>query len=111
MNARVLLGAELSTHCEGGHAVGVKIQGCVFENCSFKYRYGQYGRGCISIKSQVFDNAVNRGIAIKDNEFIGSDRAVEICNAEDVILRNNLYRSIREKIVLYKRSVHNIKII
>lgn len=108
MNAGILMGAELSTHCEGGHAINVKIKGCIFENCGFKARYGQYGRGCISIKSQGFDSAVNKNIAIEDNKFIDSERAIEICNASEVILKNNSYKNIRERVFIDKKSVNNI---
>lgn len=111
MNAGILLGAELSTHCEGGHAINVRINKCVFDNCGFKARYGKRGKGCISIKSQGFDNTANKNITIENNKFLSSLRAVEICNAENVILKNNLYYNIEEEVMIDKASTHNINIL
>lgn len=101
MNAGILMGAELSTHCEGGHAENIKIDKCVFENCGFKCRYGKYGKGCISIKSQGFDDKVNRNITIENNRFSRSQTAIEICNAENVIIKDNEYTGI-DKIIMHE---------
>lgn len=89
MNAGILMGAEFDTHCEGGHAVNVKITGCNFDNCGFNPRYGEYGCACIAIKSQGFDGPYNQKITIENNKFINSQRALEISDSKEVKLRNN----------------------
>lgn len=97
MNAGILMGAEFDTHCEGGHVINAKIEDCVFENCGFKPRYGEYGCGCIAVKSQGFSGMYNKNISIEGNCFKDSQRAVEINDADGVVLSGNQFYNIGEK--------------
>lgn len=100
MNAGILVGAELSTHCEGGHAAGVRISNCSFENCGFKPRYGKHGIGCIASKAQGFTEAVNKDLVIENCAFANSARAIELCNVQNVSIRNCQYHEIGEEVFL-----------
>lgn len=108
MNAGILIGAEFDTHCEGGHGEDIYIHDCTFRNCGMKERYGKYGRGCISIKSQGFSGAVNKRITIKDNMFEDSDRALEIRDAYHVEISGSQYRNIRETVLVDKMTTEQI---
>lgn len=109
MNAGILIGAEFDTHCEGGHGDGVRIRHNVFRKCGTKARYGKYGRGCVAVKSQGFHLPVNRDIVITDNVFAESDRALEIRDAKNVVIKNNEYRAVREEIFVDAESTENIE--
>ena len=110
MNAGVLIGAEFDTHCEGGHGEDIYIHNCTFRNCGTKERYGKFGRGCISIKSQGFSAPVNKRIKIKNNVFESSDRALEIRDVQNGEISGNQYRNIREDIFAEKETVENVLI-
>lgn len=110
MNAGILIGAEFDTHCEGGHGEDIYIHDCTFRNCGTKERYGKFGRGCISIKSQGFSAPVNKRIRIKNNTFEASDRALEIRDVQDGEIAGNQYRNIRESIFVEEETVENIRI-
>lgn len=108
MNAGILIGAEFDTHCEGGHGVNIKIHNNIFTNCGTKARYGEYGRGCIAIKSQGFSAPLNRNIRIDSNLFASSERALEIRDAANVEITGNTYRDISEKIFIDPESTEKI---
>lgn len=110
MNAGVLLGAELSTHCEGGHATGVTIRGCTFQNCGFRPRYGEFGCGCVAVKSQGFDGPYNRDIFIENNTFLDSQRALEIRDAKNVRVTGNHYRGILKRCLIDEATTEDIQI-
>lgn len=110
MNAGILLGAELSTHCEGGHATNVVISRCTFTNCGFKPRYETFGCGCIAVKSQGFDGPYNKNITIEDNLFQDSGRALEIRDADGLYARRNRYVRIGERILLDRRTTKNVSL-
>lgn len=110
MNAGILIGAELDTHCEGGHGVNVVIKNNVFSNCGTKARYGEYGCGCIAVKSQGFDTPVNQNIIIENNIFKNSKRALEIRDAREVKISNNQYENIQEKIAIEEKSTKGIRL-
>lgn len=110
MNAGTLIGAEFDTHCEGGHGEDIYIHNCTFRNCGTKERYGKFGRGCISIKSQGFSAPVNKRIKIKNNVFESSDRALEIRDVQNGEISGNQYRNIREAIFVEKETVENVLI-
>ena len=110
MNAGVLIGAELSTHCEGGHGVNVEIVGNLFFRCGTKPRYGEFGKGCIAVKSQGFHGPVNQNLRIHGNLFCDSQRALEIRDARNVEIRDNLYERIEEPVLIEKETteaIHN----
>lgn len=109
MNAGILIGAEWSTHCEGGHGEDIWIHDCEFENCGFYPRYGTYGCACIAVKSQGFSGPVNRGIVIEDNLFCGSKRALEICDAQKVRIAGNRYENIGERLWVEEKSTKQVK--
>lgn len=96
MNAGILLGAEFDTHCEGGHAVDVKIRGCTFRHCGFKPRYGAFGCGGIAIKSQGFHGGYNQHILIEENEFRDCKTAIEIRDSWDVTVQNNTFYNVEQ---------------
>lgn len=106
MNPGVLLGAEMPTHAEGGHAVNILVKGCAFDNCGFFPRYDTVG--CIGIHSYGFDAPLNREILITDNDFQNADCAVHIKTARNVVIWNNRYKDIRERLRLDTASTHSI---
>ncbi|MDF2473033.1 MAG: hypothetical protein K0R21_815 [Anaerocolumna sp.] len=110
MNAGILMGAEFDTHCEGGHAVNVKISECTFDNCGFKPRYGDFGCGCIAIKSQGFQEPLNQHILIEKNQFLNSKIALEIRDAQDVQIRNNYFDNITNRYIIEEISTKDIAI-
>lgn len=110
MNAGILMGAELDTHSEGGHAINIVIRGCEFDNCGFKPRYGRFGGACIAIKSQGFNDPHNRNVLIEGNLFKNSSIAVEVRDASDVLIRSNSYEEIRERYVIDSETTAGIRI-
>jgi hypothetical protein len=94
MNAGILMGAERDVHGEGGHAVNVEVTDCLFDNCGFRPRYGTMGGACIAVKSQGFQEPLNRQIRIEGNRFRNSQVAVEVRDAGDVLIRDNRYENI-----------------
>ena len=110
MNAGILLGAELDTHSEGGHAINIVIKGCKFDNCGFKPRYGRFGGACIAIKSQGFNDPHNRNVLIEGNTFRNSSIAVEVRDASDVNIRANSYEEIMERYVIDSATTSDIRI-
>lgn len=110
MNAGILMGAELDTHSEGGHAINIVIKDCRFDNCGFKPRYGRFGGACIAIKSQGFNDPHNRNVLIEGNLFRNSSIAVEVRDASDVLIRSNIYEGIRERYVIDSETTTDIRI-
>ena len=94
MNAGVLIGDELSTHCESGHGRDIRIVRCSFDDIGFKPRYGQKGCAAVAVCSQGFDTPVNAGVTVTENTFSNCARAVEIHTAKAVTLRKNRYHGI-----------------
>lgn len=89
MNPGILLGAELPTHSEGGHASDIVIKDCEFDRCGFFPRYG--AAGCIGIKSSGFQGKYNKHIIIEGNVFKNSNIGIHAADADDVYLLNNTY--------------------
>lgn len=110
MNAGILMGAELDTHSEGGHAVNIVIRGCRFDNCGFKPRYGRFGGACIAIKSQGFNDPYNRNIILEGNSFHRSSIAIEVRDASNVVMRSNIFEDIIERHVIDSSSTSDIRI-
>lgn len=110
MNAGILMGAEFDTHCEGGHAVNVKITDCLFDHCGFKPRYGEFGCGCIAIKSQGFEEPLNQHITIERNQFLNSKIALEIRDAQDVLMKENRFENIKHSYIIEEKSTKDIVI-
>ena len=108
MCAGVLIGAELDTHCESGHGRNIRIAGNTFRNIGFKPRYGRYGCAAVATKSQGFSGPYNRNIIIENNSFENCNVAVELWDAADVIVRNNRYARIRQRIVADGATTINI---
>lgn len=92
MNPGVLLGAELPTHSEGGHATDIVIKGCTFDNCGFFPRYG--AAGCIGIRSSGFSGRYNRDIMILDNVMKNSEIGVHAIDADRVRILDNTFESV-----------------
>jgi len=92
MNPGVLLGAELPTHEEGGHATNIRIESCEFDNCGFFPRYQT--EGCIGIHSVGFNLPVNREIVITNNLFRNAAKAVDVKTASQVRISGNSYEHI-----------------
>lgn len=109
MNAGILLGAELATHCESGHVSDVTIRNNVFRNIGFRPRYGPYGCACIGVKSQGFQDALNQGILIEDNEFYNSICAIELNDVRNVEIHGNYFHQIQTPIKENKETTENIR--
>ncbi|MBC2595575.1 hypothetical protein H5P28_15010 [Ruficoccus amylovorans] len=107
MNPGVLLGAELPTHCEGGHATNVLIDSCLFDNCGFFPRYKD-AAGCVGIYSYGFDAPYNHDISITNNTFRNARTAIKIRTARDVRIWNNHYENIGERLIVDKNSSRDI---
>lgn len=105
MNAGVLIGAELDTHCESGHADRVLIRNNRFHNIGFKPRYREYGCACIAVKSQGFEGPFNRRIRIENNRFENSGCAIELNDCREVVIKNNEYYAISNKLKINETSV------
>ncbi|MBW7453782.1 right-handed parallel beta-helix repeat-containing protein, partial [Paenibacillus sepulcri] len=97
MNPGILLGAELPTHAEGGHATHIRIEDCVFDHCGFYPRYG--AEGCIGIKSSGFDGPYNRHIAISGNVFRNSAIGIHAIDADEVSVSRNLFEGVERPLV------------
>ena len=96
MNPGVLLGAELPTHSEGGHATNVIIRKSVFDNCGFFPRYS--AGGCIGIKSAGFDGPYNTDITIEDNLFRNAEVGMHLLDAGKVTEQRNRFEDIAHPI-------------
>lgn len=110
MCAGIMMGAELDTHCESGHVRRVIIRRNVFSNIGFKPRYGIYGCACIAVKSQGFCEPCNRDILIENNVFKNSRTAIEIYDAENVLIQNNQYMNIEKHVKIDHPSTGKIEI-
>lgn len=110
MCAGIMLGAELDTHCESDHARRIMIRRNVFSNIGFKPRYGIYGCACIAVKSQGFCGPCNRDIRIENNVFKNSRTAIEIYDAENVLIQNNQYINVEKHVEADYLSTRNIEI-
>ncbi len=97
MNPGILLGAELPTHREGGHATHVVIRNSVFENCGFFPRYT--AGGCIGVKSSGFDGPYNTDILIEDNLFRHAKTGLHLLDAGRVTERRNRYEHIASPVL------------
>nr|WP_171645461.1 hypothetical protein [Paenibacillus phytorum] len=86
MNPGILLGAELPTHAEGGHATNIQIEDCEFDHCGFHPRYG--AEGCIGIKSAGFE--------LFKNSVIG----VHAIDADEVVVKNNRFENVDQPLVV-----------
>ena len=110
MNAGVLVGAELSTHSEGGHAGGAVIENCRFVHCGFLPRYVSMGCAGISIKSQGFHAPVNRDIRIVGNYFENCQVGVELHDAEQVCVENNTFSNVKTPVSIEQETTHTITV-
>jgi len=106
MNPGILLGAELPTHAEGGHATNILIKWCEFDNCGFYPRYST--AGCVGINSAGFRGPHNKNIIITDNIFKNSDIGVHVIDAQNVYILNNTFENIKEKIVIDRETTKSI---
>lgn len=106
MNPGILLGAELPTHTEGGHATNIMIKDCEFDNCGFFPRYG--ASGCIGIKSSGFKGPYNKNIIIVNNLFKNSDIGVHAIDAQDVFIINNSFDNVVNELVTDKETIERI---
>jgi hypothetical protein len=106
MNPGILLGAELPTHAEGGHATNILIKGCEFDNCGFFPRYGT--SGCIGINSAGFKGFYNKSIIITDNYFKNSNIGIHINDAQDVFIINNHFENIGEPLIIDGETTERI---
>jgi hypothetical protein len=98
MNPGILLGAELPTHAEGGHATNIRIEDCEFDHCGFYPRYG--AEGCIGIKSAGFEGKHNRNITITGNLFKNSSIGVHAIDADEVVINNNRFERVDQPLVV-----------
>lgn len=105
MNAGILIGAELDTHCESGHGRKIVIRGNSFFNIGFKPRYGSYGCAAIAVKSQGFCAPVNGDICIEGNLFENCRTAVELNDARQVRIKDNQYRQVLRRLSVDTQSV------
>lgn len=96
MNPGVLLGAEMPTHAEGGHATDIHIEACDFDNCGFFPRYQT--AGCIGVHSAGFDLPLNHDITITRNTFRNSKIGVHLMTARNVSIHGNYYENIGERL-------------
>ncbi|MFT4145393.1 MAG: right-handed parallel beta-helix repeat-containing protein [Mobilitalea sp.] len=108
MCAGIMLGAELDTHSESDHVADVLIQNNHFRNIGTKPRYGNYGCACIGIKSQGFRGPWNKRIRIENNLFEDSGRGIEICDAREIVIKNNLYKNIKEEVFVEEETSMHI---
>lgn len=97
MNPGILLGAELPTHAEGGHATDILIKWCEFDNCGFFPRYGT--SGCVGINSAGFKGPYNQNIIITDNLFKNSKIGIHVIDAKDVYIIDNHFANVTEDLV------------
>ncbi|RXZ82637.1 right-handed parallel beta-helix repeat-containing protein [Paenibacillaceae bacterium] len=98
MNPGILLGAELPTHAEGGHATNIHIEDCEFDHCGFYPRYG--ASGCIGIKSSGFEGKHNRHITIIGNRFRNASIGIHAIDADDVTVKHNHYTNVDQMLVI-----------
>lgn len=98
MNPGILLGAELPTHAEGGHATHIRIMDCEFDHCGFYPRYG--AEGCIGIKSAGFEGKFNRNITITGNLFKNASIGVHAIDADEVVVKNNRFENVEQPLVV-----------
>lgn len=105
MNAGVLIGAEFDTHCESGHGHDIWIKNNHFINIGFKPRYGEYGCGCIAVKSQGFEGPFNSRIKIEGNCFENSGCAIELNDCREVEIKNNVYDGISRRLIINEETV------
>lgn len=98
MNPGIMLGAELPTHAEGGHATNIQILNCEFDHCGFHPRYK--AEGCIGIKSAGFDGKYNRHITITGNIFKNSTIGVHAIDADEVIMKHNRFENVERPLVV-----------
>jgi hypothetical protein len=97
MNSGILLGAELPTHAEGGHATNIHIEDCVFDHCGFYPRYG--AEGCIGIKSAGFSGKYNKHITITGNLFKNSAIGIHAIDADEVKVSHNRFEGVDRPLV------------
>lgn len=108
MNPGILLGAEMPTHSEGGHATNTLITQCEFDNCGFFPRYGT--AGCIGVHSFGFDLPLNHDIEITGNTFRNSSIGIQLMTARDVRIWNNQYENIAERILVDPDTTDSISV-
>lgn len=106
MNPGILLGAELPTHAEGGHATNILIKWCEFDNCGFFQRYGT--TGCVGINSAGFKGVYNKNIIITDNEFKNSEIGIHAIDAQDVFILNNHFENITHELIIDEETTERI---
>ncbi|GLC82257.1 right-handed parallel beta-helix repeat-containing protein [Lacrimispora brassicae] len=110
MNAGILIGAEFSTHCEGGHGENITIEDCSFINCGYKPRYGPYGMGGIAVKSQGFSGPYNRNIQISGCRFEACDQGIELHDAGGVTMTDLKFIGVKNPFVIEDKTVEGIVI-
>ncbi|MDF2724439.1 MAG: hypothetical protein K0Q59_4114 [Paenibacillus sp.] len=109
MNSGILLGAELPTHAEGGHATHIHIEDCEFDNCGFFPRSG--ASGCIGIRSGGFEGKHNHHITITGNRFRNSGIGIHAIDADEVTLERNQYDNIDQELVIQPGVTGKIHIV
>ncbi|MCK9478576.1 MAG: right-handed parallel beta-helix repeat-containing protein [Firmicutes bacterium] len=102
MNPAILLGAQLLTHFEGGHAHNVTISDCKFDNCGFHPRYETSGG--IGINSNGMSEPYNHNIAIKDCEFKNMNIGVEVICARDVTIDGCSFENVGQKLKIDEKT-------
>ncbi len=108
MNSGILLGTELPTHVEGGHATDVIIKDCTFDGCGNTARYG--ARGCIGIKSSGLPGPNNRDIHIENCTFKNSDVGIDIHDSRSVFVKNCKFDNILNEICIENSTSDKIYI-
>ncbi|GHC03709.1 right-handed parallel beta-helix repeat-containing protein [Cerasicoccus arenae] len=108
MNPGILLGAEMPTHAEGGHATNIRIEQCDFDNCGFFPRYNT--RGCIGVHSAGFELPLNHDIEITKNTFRNSDIGIDVMTARDVRISDNRYENIKQRIRIDASTTNSITV-
>ncbi|MBE7722639.1 MAG: right-handed parallel beta-helix repeat-containing protein [Lacrimispora celerecrescens] len=109
MNAGILIGAEFSTHCEGGHGENITIQDCSFINCGFKPRYGSYGMGGIAVKSQGFSGPYNRNIIISGCRFEACRQGIELCDAGQVVMSDLCFVDVQQPLRIEGKTTEKVE--
>lgn len=108
MNPGILLGAELPTHAEGGHATDILIKGCTFDNCGFVPRYSTSKASCIGIDSAGFSVPGNRNIVITGNQFANSKIGIFVRDARDVYIMQNQFHQVERPVEIDFQTTEHI---
>lgn len=110
MNAGILIGAELDTHCEGGHGENIVIEDCDFINCGFKPRYGPYGMGGIAVKSQGFSGPFNRNITVAGCRFKACAQGIELRDTGHALMTDLQFTDVERPFVIDEKTTEDIHV-